>query len=124
MCYEIGAPACTACGGDTFVPLANFLEQAPRRVQSNKTAKQLIVVARDQQRLYEYARRAFAGNPTVEIVLDRRRAERRREDELRTPERRRGDRRVTLEVDDRLRTTGWAIVRLDVFRSFGAASRS
>jgi hypothetical protein len=124
-CYEIGAPACFACGGDTWAPLAKFLEQRPRRVASPKpVAKQLIVIARDQPRLYEYARRAFAGNPTVEVVLDRRRAERRRDEESRAPERRRGDRRLTLEVDDRLRTVGWAVVRLDVFRSLSAAFRA
>lgn len=124
-CYEIGAPACFACGGDTWAPLAKFLEQRPRRVASAKpVAKQLIVIARDQPRLYEYARRSFAGNPTVEVVLDRRRAERRRDEQSRAPERRRGDRRLTLEVDDRLRTVGWAIVRLDVFRSLSAAFRA
>jgi hypothetical protein len=122
-CYEIGAPACSACGGDTWAPLAKFLEQGPRRVLSPKpVAKQLIVIARDQQRLYEYARRAFAGNATVEVVLDRRRGERRRDDQSRAPERRRGDRRVTMEVDERLRTMGFAIVRLDVFRGFAASA--
>ena len=136
-CYEIGAPACFGCGGDTWAPLAKFLDQRPFRAlpqyrpsprngkeASKPAARQLIVIARDQQRLFEYARRAFAGNPTVEVVLDRRRADRRRDDQPRAPERRHGDRRLTLEVDDRLRTIGWAIVRVDVFRSLGAASRA
>jgi hypothetical protein len=55
----------------------------------------------------------------VEVVLDRRAADRRRADRPRVPERRRGDRRLTLEVDEHLRTHGWAVVRLDVFRSLG-----
>ena len=136
-CFEIGAPACTACGGASWAPLAKFLDQGPLRVLPQfrpsprswkdgpkPAAKQILVIARDQQRLYEYARRAFAGNPTVEVVLDRRRADRRRDDQSRAPERRRGDRRLTLEVDDRLRTVGWAIVRLDVFRGISTAFRA
>jgi len=136
-CFEIGAPACFACGGDTWAPLAKFLDQGPLRVlpqfhslprnwkESPKpVAKQILIIARDEQRLYEYARRAFAGNPTVEVVLDRRRAERRRADRTRMPERRRGDRRLTLEVDEHLRTRGWAVVRLDVFRSLGRSTLS
>ena len=31
-CFEIGAPACFACGGDTWAPLAKFLDQGPLRV--------------------------------------------------------------------------------------------
>jgi hypothetical protein len=136
-CFEIGAPACFACGGDTWAPLAKFLDQGPLRVfpqlrplprswkESPKpVAKQMLVIARDEQRLYEYARRAFAGNPTVEVVLDRRRAERRRADGTRMPDRRRGDRRLTLEVDEHLRTRGWAVVRVDVFRSLGRSTLS
>src|SRR3981081_2248376 len=30
--FEIGAPACFACGGDTWAPLAKFLDQGPLRV--------------------------------------------------------------------------------------------
>ena len=136
-CFEIGAPACFACGGDTWAPLAKFLDQGPLRVlpqfrplprswkESPKpVAKQILVIARDEQRLYEYARRAFAGNPTVEVVLDRRRAERRRADRTRMPDRRHGDRRLTMEVDEHLRTRGWAVVRVDVFRSLGRATLS
>jgi hypothetical protein len=135
-CFAVGTMACPACSGKTWVLLATFLDHGPRRVVSpfhplrksatggpnprtntnGCCAKQILVVARDQQKLYEYARRAFAGNPTVEVVLDRRRTERRRADRSRLPERRRGDRRLTLEVDDHLRTLGWAILRCDGFR--------
>jgi hypothetical protein len=123
-CFEIGAPSCSACGGDTWVPLAKFLDQRSRWTEGPKrrdgthprVAKQVLVVARDRQKLYEYARRAFADNPTVEVVLDRRRGERRTADRPGTPERRRGDRRLTA-IDDHLRALGWAVVRLDVFRT-------
>jgi hypothetical protein len=143
-CFEIGTPSCPACGGDTWAPLARFLDQGPLRVvpqfhpfpkswtqapkhrddQNGRVAKQVLVIARDRQKLYEYARRAFAGNPSVEVVLDRRRAERRSSDRPSTPERRRGDRRLTLEVDEHLRALGWAVVRLDVFRTVGMPHRS
>lgn len=136
-CFDIGMPSCPGCGGDSWVLLTKFLDQRPLRVlpqfhpfpkswtegskrrddTDGRAAKQILVVARDRQKLYEYARRAFAGNPTVEVVLDRRRGERRTADRRRTPDRRRGDRRLTLEVEDHLRTLGWAIVRLDVFRT-------
>lgn len=138
-CFAVGTESCPACGGDTWVLLARFLDQGPLRVPprfhpfpktwtegpkhrddtNGRVAKQILVVARDQQKLYEYARRAFAGNPTVEVVLDRRRAERRSADRPRMPERRQSVRRLTLEVDDHLRTLGWAVVRLDVFRALG-----
>jgi hypothetical protein len=95
-----------------------WTEAAKRRDETTaRTAKQILVIARDRQKLYEYARRAFAGNPTVEVVLDRRRGERRTTDRPGAPDRRRGDRRLMLEVEDHLRTLGWAIVRLDVFKA-------
>ena len=57
---------------------------------------------------------------SVEVILDRRTAERRRSpDRSGAPERRRGDRRLMLEIDNHLRAMGWAIVRLDVFRNLG-----
>ena len=115
-CFDIGMPSCPGCGGDSWVLLTKFLDQRPLRALPKSTAKQILVIARDRQKLYEYARRAFAGNPTVEVVLDRRSGERRKADRSEAPDRRRGDRRV-MAVEDHLRTLGWAIVRLDVFRT-------
>src|SRR5262245_63892982 len=78
-CYELGASACPACGGESWASLAKFLDEAPVRVvpqfrplpkyrgepprhredaKVQVTRQQLIVVARDQQRLCEYLRRA------------------------------------------------------------------
>jgi hypothetical protein len=135
-CFDIALPSCPGCGGGSWVLLTKFLDQRPLRVlpqfhafpkgwteakrreePSPRAAKQILVIARDRQKLYEYVRRAFAGNPTVEVVLDRRRGERRTADRPGAPDRRRGDRRLRLEVEDHLRTQGWAIVRLDVFRT-------
>ena len=93
-CFEIGTSSCPACGGDTWVVLAKFLNAGPLKtlcqvhsVHKNWVAathhgdvhapvvKQLLIVARDRQKLYEYAKRAFAENSTVEVILDRRSAE-------------------------------------------------
>jgi hypothetical protein len=135
MCFEIGAPACPGCGGETWVLLARFLDQGPLRLmpqfhpfpkswdspspaEADQAAKQqLVIVARDRAKLYEYTKRAFAGNPSVEVVLDRRRGERRSSgDRANLPERRRGDRRLVLDIDNHLKALGWAVMRLDVFK--------
>jgi len=131
-CFDIGAPSCPACSANTWIPLAGFLDQRPlallpqfhrgpkSRQESRKAvAKQLLVVARDRGKLYGYLRRAFAGNPTVEVVVDRRRTERRRIDQPQAPERRRGNRRLMLDIDNQLRALGWAVVQLDVVRTVG-----
>ena len=143
-CFEIGISSCPACGGDTWATLAKFLDQGPlkvlpqfhpfpkswtegskRREEANgQVAKQILVVARDRQKLFEYAKRAFSGNSSVEVVLDRRRGDRRGSDRSSTPERRRGDRRLMTEIDNHLRALGWAVVRLDVFRTLGLPHRS
>ena len=143
-CFEIGTSSCPACGGDTWVLLAKFLDQGPLKVlpqfhpfpkswtaQSKgrdeaygQAAKQIVVVARDRQKLFEYAKRAFSGNSSVEVVLDRRRGERRNAEKTSSPDRRRGDRRLMNEIDNHLRALGWAVVRLDVFRTLGLPHRS
>ena len=73
-------------------------------------ARQLIIVARDRGDLYEHFKRAFTGNETVRVLLNRRAVERRMGSRPYAPERRKGDRRSPLEIDGLLRTIGWAIV--------------
>ena len=143
-CFEIGASSCPACGGDTWVLLSKFLDQGPLKVLPQfhpfpkswtgdskgrdearaQPAKQIVVIARDRQKLFEYTKRAFSGNSSVEVVLDRRRAERRTGDRGSSSDRRRGDRRLMSEIDNHLRALGWAVVRLDVFRTLGLPHRS
>jgi hypothetical protein len=53
----------------------------------------LLIVARKEKALYEYQTRRFAGHPGVEVILDRRGGERRRQSHPVDVERRRGDRR-------------------------------
>jgi hypothetical protein len=142
-CFEIGISSCPACGGDTWVLLSKFLDQGPLKVLPqfhpfpkswtaeskgrdeaySQAAKQIVVVARDRQKLFEYTKRAFSGNSSVEVVLDRRRAERRTGERASSPDRRRGDRRLMNEIDNHLRALGWAVVRLDVFRTLGLSHR-
>jgi hypothetical protein len=142
-CFEIGTSSCPACGGDTWVLLSKFLDQGPLKVlpqfrpfpkswtaeskgrdeANGQAAKQIVVVARDRQKLFEYAKRAFSGNASVEVVLDRRRTDRRTSDRRGSPDRRRGDRRLMNEMDNHLRALGWAVVRLDVFRTLGLSRR-
>jgi hypothetical protein len=81
--------------------------------------KQLLIVARDRQKLYEYAKRAFAENSTVEVILDRRSAEQRSTYGPK-PERRRGNRHLIQGIDNHLKALGWAIVRFDVLRTKSA----
>src|SRR5262245_63136373 len=141
-CFEIGASSCPACGGDTWVLLNKFLDQGPLKVLpqfhpfpkswtegpkhrgSDESVKQIVVVERDRQKLYEYVKRAFLGNASVEVVLDRRRSERRAAaDRSGAPERRRGDRRLMNESDNHLRAHGWPSGRLDVSRTLGLSHR-
>ncbi len=56
-------------------------------------AYRLFIVARGDDRLYEDLRQQFAANPEVEVLVDRRHTERRRDQALHDPERRRSDRR-------------------------------
>jgi hypothetical protein len=67
----------------------------------------LFIVSHEEPRLYHYARAAFADTEAVEVILDRRRGERRRTRRPVDVDRRRGDRRVT-DVGQTLRHLGWA----------------
>lgn len=140
VCFEVGAATCPACGAGSWVLVSRFLGHTPLRLlpqlhalgrdraasagDRDRPAQQVLVIARAQRALFEYAKRAFAGNPTVQVVLDRRRGERRRSDRTpREPERRRGDRRTAMDLDEQLQVLGWALVRLDAFRALRTASR-
>jgi hypothetical protein len=85
---------------------------ATEAMRDGATAGELVIVAREAQRLHEYLVRTYAGSPDVSIIIDRRRRARRRTYRAPAAERRRGDRRARLEVDDHLDRFGWAIVRL------------
>jgi hypothetical protein len=107
-----------------FHPFPKSWTEGPKHRGDDANVKQIVVVERDRQKLYEYVKRAFSGNASIDVVLDRRRSDRRGSgDRSRAPERRRGDRRLMTEIDNHLRALGWAVVRLDVFRTLGLPHR-
>ncbi len=74
-------------------------------------SRQLVVVAPNREHLYNFFKRAFEGNATVQIVLDRR-AERPAPAEPPEGARRQRNRRSLQRTDGLLRAIGWTIVRL------------
>src|SRR2546425_5162803 len=92
-CFEVGPETCPACGSATWTTISRFLEQAsssrrPRHPVGGPAAakrdagapeavQQLIVVARNRRDLYEHLKRAFAGNETIRVLLNRRFLDRR-----------------------------------------------
>jgi len=93
---------CPACGGERPFEREHHDDQ-PERVP------QLIIVADDRAHLYELFQRAFAYSETVQVLVDRRVAERRRRSGSSATDRRRGDRRAPMTADGLLRSMGWAI---------------
>jgi len=71
----------------------------------------MFLVARDQPDLWDQLNKEFSGKD-VSIVVDRRRAERRRGPEANEAERRRSDRRGREEVDLEVRSRGFSVIRV------------
>jgi len=86
----------------------------------------LFIVESKRPEFYESLRRTFRGDDTVQVVLDRRRGERRgsrRAGGRKTArEQRGGERRAHLEIERQLRARGYAVV--GVVASPRAPSRS
>jgi hypothetical protein len=80
-------------------------------MQGQAAAQSLaIIVPRDKSELYQSLRHAFETDATVGVTLDRRVGDRRAEDDIHGPERRRGDRRRRAELDAQLRAGRWIVV--------------
>jgi hypothetical protein len=75
-------------------------------------ARHLFVVSRSEASLYQYLIERFIDDPNVEVILDRRRGERRRRASQDLPGRRRADRRTHPEVDLELLSRSLAILTL------------
>ena len=132
-CFELGYSTCPACGSGTWSPLGRFLEtgptprghraNGPRRLTIRRTAedlavaKHLLVVARHRRELYDEIKRAFAGQESVQVILDRRVNQRRQKKNASMLDRRRNERRSRSAVDEQLRTIGWSLVLLDLARA-------
>src|SRR3970040_2158629 len=74
--------------------------------------RDLYVVAADRKDLYELLRKQFAGNDSVEIILDRRKAERRRGGGGVAPDTRRSHRRARADAYLR-KTLGVVLVSVE-----------
>ncbi|MGH7313004.1 MAG: hypothetical protein ACREJV_07530 [Candidatus Rokuibacteriota bacterium] len=70
----------------------------------------LLVVPRSKLELYRSLKRSFADNDRVEVVLDRRFAQRRAATTVHEPERRRAERRVRTATEAELRSGRWTLV--------------
>ena len=75
-------------------------------------SKQLIVVAPDREHLYNFFKRAFEGNATVQVVLDRRLLPAAASSEAAPRPRPPRNRRLPQRTDGLLRAIGWTIIRL------------
>ncbi|MBI2217277.1 MAG: hypothetical protein HYU51_08270 [Candidatus Rokubacteria bacterium] len=73
----------------------------------------LVIVSRERPDLFDELKRRFAGDPTVQVLLDRRVGERRQREHARPGERRGRDRReATMHVTASLWLAGYVIVRV------------
>jgi hypothetical protein len=75
------------------------------------TTRWLIVVSARAKPLFEYMSRRLAGTRDVEVIVERRRGERRAAARAATPERRRADRRAPRRVQ-RFPLIGYELVRV------------
>ncbi len=82
-----------------------------------KVPRLLFIVDGSRRPLYDSLRRTFAGDDTVEVVLNRRVADRRhKEPRARTSERRQRERRAKREIDRQIRARGYAVVGVMTFQ--------
>jgi len=88
----------------------------------------LFIVGTRRPEFYESLRRTFRGDDTVQVVLDRRRAERRagRRAGGRTapPDQRVAERRDHLEIEWQIRARGYSVVGIPGFRPTAPARRA
>ncbi len=76
-----------------------------------KLGRLLFIVGPERRALYDSLRRTFANDDFVQVVLDRRTAERRRRRPRgRDSERRQAERRAEREIDRQLGVRGYAVV--------------
>lgn len=75
--------------------------------------RELFIVARDRSDLYRYLSQTFADAENVEVIFDRRSTERRDVPTPTSPDRRRRERRGRPQVEEELRTVGYAFLVLD-----------
>ena len=67
----------------------------------------LFIVNRQLPRVYEHLCHQFAGEPNVEVIMDRRKG-----DPPPGGDRREGERRLNADADEQLQVMGYAFVRI------------
>jgi hypothetical protein len=75
------------------------------------TRRLVFIISPKRMDLYEKLREALIREPDVDLILDRRLADRRVRDSIER-ERRGGQRREARAVDAEVREWGWAVLRL------------
>ena len=70
----------------------------------------LFIVARNQPDLWHYLRRDFAEDEEIQVLLDRRRGDRRQRYQGQEPERRGGNRRRQPSIDNDLRYRSFVVL--------------
>jgi hypothetical protein len=85
--------------------------RGPKAPHRETPARGLLIVARDHVDLYHSLEQAFGGSKRVTVLLDRRRAERRRAVRAVESDLRRIDRRSFPHVEDDLRLRKYVLVR-------------
>jgi hypothetical protein len=75
-------------------------------------ARHLFIVSRHHVRMHAYLQERFQGDDKVELILDRRMAQRRSSVGAHDDERRRSDRRARPELDIELRARSHVIISL------------
>jgi hypothetical protein len=122
VCFEIGPDQCPACGSDTWSPLSRFIGNASEKavvravhalVEETRGlatgiegARHLLIVSRQQPKLFQMLQRELSGNPAVTVIQDRRGSA--------PPTIGRIPNQRWRNVDHQIRALGWAIVRAEV----------
>jgi len=78
----------------------------------DKMARYLFIVSLQHRALYDYLLQRFSDDPNAQVILDRRRGERRQVETPIVPEQRRADRRQRPGVSEELRRRSVAVVTI------------
>jgi hypothetical protein len=77
----------------------------------------LFIVGESRRDFYDSLKRTFAGDDTVQVMLERRVSERRgARDRAGTSERRQSERRARREIERQIRARGYAVVGVTAFQ--------
>lgn len=98
---------------DTERRIHRLNDEVAPSTAADVVSRYLIIVARERRDLYEYLRRAFGREPGIELVLERRTADRRKASGVRPLDRRRRERRHRSHMDAEMRRFGFGVARLD-----------